>query len=233
MIDRRSVLLGCASIALTGSVVSARPAGAQAEISGAVRIIERDGPLIRDLGNAVVYLEAVGTPPFAGASRDTEVVNMKNREFMPHVQIVRAGGAVAYPNKDPFSHNVFSNTALGAFDLGLYRTGFSRAASFKRPGVYAVYCNIHARMVSMVIAVPTPYVTRANANGAFALHGVPPGTYRLHVWHERAPEVQQTVAVSSAGISGITATLDARNYLPAPHLDKFGNPYASTRADRY
>lgn len=215
------------------AIVCSVPASAQSVVGGTVRIIERGTKATRDLSDAVVYLDGDGVSARAGTPMDNAAVNMKGREFVPHVQIVRVGGTVAYPNKDPFSHNVFSNSALGAFDLGLYRTGASRVTPFSRVGVYAVYCNIHARMVNFVLALNTPYVTRVNSNGSFVLKGVPAGTYRLHVWHERAAESVQTLTVSPAGVDGLAIALDARSYTPAAHPDKFGKPYAATRADRY
>ncbi|MEQ1691758.1 MAG: methylamine utilization protein [Gemmatimonas sp.] len=224
---RIAIAVWCATLALANRV------SAQGAVAGTVAIVERGSKSSKDLAEAVVYLMADRVTARAGSAIDNAVVNMTGREFVPHVQIVRAGGSVAYPNKDPFSHNVFSNTALGAFDLGLYRSGASRAAVFARPGVYAIYCNIHARMVNFVLAVNTPYVARVNKHGAFQLSGVPAGTYRLHVWHERAAESVQTVSVLPNGLVGLKVTLDARSYAPVPHPDKFGKPYASTRADRY
>lgn len=215
------------------ATVIAVPAGAQSNVAGSVRIIERGTKSTKDLGDAVVYLDGDGVNARAGSGMDNAAVNMKGREFVPHVQIVRVGGTVAYPNKDPFSHNVFSNSALGAFDLGLYRTGASRGTPFTRVGVYAVYCNIHARMVNFVLALNTPYVARVSSNGSFVLKGVPAGTYKLHVWHERATEAVQTLTVAPTGVDGLAIQLDARSYTPAPHPDKFGKPYAATRADRY
>ncbi|HYW49156.1 MAG TPA: hypothetical protein VE861_01050 [Gemmatimonadaceae bacterium] len=142
------------------------------------------------------------------------------------------GGAVKFPNQDPFSHNVFSNAEIGRFDLGLYRRRDTRSATFRQSGVYAVYCNIHPRMASYVVAVPGPHVTRATPSGTFTLRGVAPGRYVLRVWHERAPELAQTIVVS-ASTPPVALTLDARGYVPGPHLNKFGQPYATTRADRY
>lgn len=220
-------------LAMASSRVRAQTAAGGAAVSGTVHMIERGGKSSKDLEDAVAFLENDGVNVRAGSGMDNAAVNMKGREFVPHVQIVRAGGTVSYPNKDPFSHNVFSNSALGAFDLGLYRTGSSRGTPFPRAGVYAVYCNIHARMVNFVLALNTPYVARVAANGAFQIKGVPPGTYRLHVWHERATEIVEQVSVSPAGVSGLTISLDARSYTPTPHADKFGKPYAATRADRY
>lgn len=218
---------------LSSAAVWPHAGQAQGAVRGTVRILERGSQASKDLADAVVYLDGDGVSARAGSALDNVTVNMKGREFVPHVQIVRAGGVVAYPNKDPFSHNVFSNSALGAFDLGLYRTGASRATPFTRAGVYAVYCNIHARMVNFVLAVNTPYVARVSRDGTFQLPGVPAGTYRLHVWHERAAEAVQTISVTSSGLDGLVLSLDARSYTPAPHPDKFGKAYAATRADRY
>lgn len=209
------------------------PAHAQGVVSGTVSMLERGAKSSKDLAEAVVYLVRDGMVAKTGSSIDNVLVDMKGREFVPHVQIVRAGGRVSYPNQDPFSHNVFSNSALGAFDLGLYRTGTSRAAPFVRAGVYAVYCNIHARMVNFVLAVNTPYVARVAKNGSFQLAGVPAGVYRVHVWHERAVELEQEVTVAPTGLAGVMLALDARSYAAVPHPDKFGRAYASTRADRY
>jgi len=213
--------------------IVAAPLRAQGTVAGTVRILERGAKASKDLTNAIVYLEGDGGTLRAGSALDNANVDMKGREFVPHVQIVRAGGSVGYPNKDPFSHNVFSNSALGAFDLGLYRTGASRATVFPKAGVYEVYCNIHARMVNFVIAVNTPWVTRVNADGTFQIKGVPAGTYRMHVWHERGSESVQTVTIGGVGVGGMAIALDARTFTAAPHPDKFGKAYAATRADRY
>ncbi len=205
---------------------------AQGAVRGQIRLIDRPGVSAGSLRDVVLSLEPE-RPTSAPAWLSKVSVGMKQREFEPHVQIVAAGGSVAYPNQDPFSHNVFSNSSLGAFDLGLYRSGKTRAATFTSPGVYAVYCNIHARMVNYVIAVRTPYVTRAQGNGTFAIERVPAGNYTLRVWHERASEHVEVLRVPAEGLASVTLALDARGYTPSAHTNKFGQPYAATRADRY
>jgi plastocyanin len=229
----RRVSNAIAALVVCSGLAVATAARAQGTVSGTVRILEKGTLSTKDLADAVVFVDGEGITARAGTSLDNPNVDMKGREFVPHVQIVRAGSSVGYPNKDPFSHNVFSNSALGAFDLGLYRTGATRAAPFPKGGVYAIYCNIHARMVNFVVAVNTPYVTRVNADGTFILRGVPPGSYKLHVWHERAPELVQPIVVSPVGTESLTIALDARSYKSTAHLDKLGKPYATTRADRY
>ena len=230
-------LARCAVLAL-GIVGGAAPARAQSgTVAGQLRVVDRPGEASHDLGDAVVWLEAPRRIVFpataSGAALTSGTIVMRGREFIPHVRVVRAGGTVAFPNDDPFSHNVFSNTTLGGFDLGLYRSGTSRSATFERPGVYPIYCNIHHRMVSFVVAVPTPWATQPDAGGHFVLSGVPAGTYVLHAWHERTGEVHENVEVRPDAPAAVQLTLDARAYVPAPHLNKFGLPYTATRADRY
>lgn len=223
-----------ASVALLLLCAATRTTEAQGPVRGRIMLLERAGAAQHDVGNTVVYLEAPGR-----VARDTKEalatadIDMRHREFDPHVQIVRVGGTVSFPNSDPFSHNVFSNSALGAFDLGLYRSGVTRDMTFPRAGVYAIYCNIHARMVSFVVAVPTPWVAEASNDGQFVIASVPAGAYKLHVWHERSPEFVQELLVGPAGAGGLAVTLDARGYVAKPHPNKFGSTYAMTRADRY
>ena len=209
-------------------------AAAQASVRGAVSLVERTSAAPGDLRAAVVWL--VERDSGAPAARDagTATIAMRDREFLPHVLRVPVGSSVAFPNQDPFSHNVFSNAALGPFDLGLFRRGVTRAATFARPGVYPIYCNIHSKMVTFVVAVPTRWATQPAADGSFAFEGVPPGRYAVHAWHERGgAELVQELTVPAGGVAGLRLAIDARAYVAAPHLNKFGRPYALTRTDRY
>jgi plastocyanin len=216
-------------------LTAARAAG-QGTISGVVSLEERPGAERGDVRGAVVYLESLGRviPATDVPSMRVGAIAMRGREFRPHVRVVMAGGSVAFPNEDPFRHNVFSNAELGPFDLGLYPRGATRAAPFARPGVYPIYCNIHSRMVSFVVAVPTRWATQPEENGSFIFQGVPAGAYVLHAWHERATsELTREISVSAAGLTDLRLTIDARSYVPAPHLNKFGRPYSLIRSDRY
>lgn len=208
-------------------------AHAQSSVSGRVTLLESSKKGPNDIGTSVVWLVPVG---FTDNRMDTiprmASVAMRGREFLPHVRVVAVGGSVEYPNQDPFSHNVFSNTDLGRFDLGLYPRKKTRSTTVANTGVYAVYCNIHARMSNFIIAVPTRHVVQVDKSGAFVLKDVPPGTYELHAWHERASEKESRIVVGSTDQT-VSVTLDARGFVPGPHLNKFGQTYPITRADRY
>ncbi len=211
----------------------AAPVGvaAQGAVSGQVSIVERPGARTTDLADAVVWLEPRGGGAPVAHSR-TQIV-MESREFVPRVRVVPAGSAVGFPNQDPFRHNVFSKAGPSEFDLGLYGRGESKDARVDRAGVYPVFCNIHAKMVAFIVAVPTPYVSQPNPDGRFSIAGVPAGTYTMHAWHDRGGEQTSEVTVAADGRSDVTVQLDARGYRPAAHKNKFGQEYTNAGRDRY
>jgi plastocyanin len=225
------------SLAAAGMlVIAASSAAAQGVVSGTLSLEERAGADRGDIRGAVIYLEPRerAIPVNDVPSMRSRVIAMHGREFRPHVTIVLAGGSVSFPNEDPFSHNVFSNVDLGPFDLGLYRRGATRTATFARPGVYPIYCNIHSMMVSFVVAVPSPWATQPDEAGQFSLQGVPAGRYVIHAWHEHgAREVTRDLVVPESGVDALQLRIDARTYVEGPHLNKFGRPYALMRDDRY
>ena len=71
------------------------PMHAQGTVSGSVHLLERGTKSAKDIDDAVVFLDADGGSVRPGNVVEGAVVNMKGREFAPHVQIVRVGGTVA------------------------------------------------------------------------------------------------------------------------------------------
>ena len=66
------------------------------------------------------------------------------------------------------------------------------------------------------------WYTQPGADGSFEIAGVPPGTYTIHVWHERAPEVTREITVPAGGSSGLSLSLDASGFRLTQHNNKYG-----------
>lgn len=229
------IILGSAALAGTMWLAPAARAGAQdaGTVSGQVTIKERDGDTTEDLGNVVVYLEPMGASAHPRQpSPVNSVINLHGRQFQPRVRVVTPGSTVEFPNDDPFSHNVFSKMN-GGFDTGVYGRGKTRDNEFTEAGIYPLYCNIHPRMTGFVIALATPYYAQAASDGRFTIVRVPAGTYRMHVWHDRAAEQTTTITVPSATTANMRIDLDARGYRYVQHKNKFGKDYTSASGDRY
>lgn len=153
----------------------------------------------------------------------------KNKAFQPHLLVVPLGSTVAFPNLDPFFHNVFSQFNGKRFDLGLYEAGSTKDVRFNHEGISYIFCNIHPEMSAVIITLDTPWYASAAGSRAITLHDVPAGTYSLHVWAEGADARQleslmRTVRINpeqnDLGVIRITVGEES----PA-HKNKFGQNY--------
>jgi len=152
-----------------------------------------------------------------------------NKSFEPHVLVVPVGSVVQFPNRDPFFHNVFSLFEGKRFDLGLYEAGSTRNVSFDRPGISYIFCNIHAEMSAVVIALDTPYFSISNRKGELVIPHVPPGRYMMRTWYETAlmesldamtREISVTENSSTLGVLEVPASMPA-----SAHKNKYGMDY--------
>ena len=122
-------------------------------------------------------------------------IDQKNKRFVPHILVVPTGSTVSFPNRDNIFHNVFAVFEAKTFDLGMYPKGQSREVTFDKAGIVSVLCNMHSGMSAYVVVVDSPYFTKTDKKGAFKLD-VPPGTYRIHAWHESGKRASRALTVS-------------------------------------
>jgi len=208
------------------------PVARTVEVSGRIVILEKDNKPSPDLGDAVLYLEGSGLT-VAVARPVTVEIAITDKAYAPHVLVVPVGSAVRFPNHDPFNHNVFSQSEPNQFDLGLYGRGEAKSQTFANPGLVRVYCNVHPRMVAYIQVMGNRYYAQPGADGSFTMANVPPGQYRLHVWHERVPAEVVTDITAGSG-DALQITLDARGYRWEPHRNKYGKNYPTNAGrERY
>jgi plastocyanin len=194
---------------------------------------------VRAGGNVVLWLtptagDALSGFPVPPGSAHPRLVQ-HNKSFEPHVLIVPVGSVVEFPNRDPFFHNVFSLFDGKRFDLGLYEAGSSRNVVFDKPGVSYIFCNIHAEMSAVVVALNTPYYGISDQRGQLTISGVPAGRYTLHIWYDEAsPEALNTmtreVTISADAASLGTLHLPAAN-IPQEHTNLYGHDYPPPHPD--
>jgi len=198
----------------------------------------RNGHRLKDASQAVVWLNPVAgatlETPRQDASKIPQLVQ-KNKSFQPSLLVIPVGGKVEFPNHDPFFHNVFSLFEGKRFDLGLYESGTSRFVQFDKPGISYIFCNIHAEMSAVIIALNTPYYAISNARGEISIPNVPPGRYELQVFHSSVPPenlqtVTREITVASGGTSLGTLTLTESD-LEVTHKNKYGRDYDNPNPD--
>lgn len=187
-----------------------------------------------DYSGVVVALQAVGEPVPAPVKHVTMV--QKNKTFLPHVLPVLVGSIVDFPNYDPIYHNAFSSYSGQVFDVGLYPPGGTRSVRFNRPGVVRVFCNIHPSMSAVILVLNTPWFATTAKDGSFRLD-VPPGTYDMTVFHERATaqtlqNLSQRILVTNEGARVKPIEVSEAGYILAPHKNKYGADYAPQPDDK-
>ena len=158
-----------------------------------------------------------------------------NKTFEPHVLVVPVGAVVAFPNRDPFFHNVFSLFEGKRFDLGLYEAGTTRDVHFDKPGISYIFCNIHPEMSAVVIALDTPYYGISDARGQVVIANVPSGKYTLRVWYEATPPETLKAMTREVTVSEASSTLGVLRLteanLSTAHKNLYGRDYDSPAPD--
>jgi len=200
-------------------------------LHGPVRLREKDGRLRASLKDCVAILEPVeASLPPAGPSKALTIRTV-GKQFLPRVSIATPGTEVAFPNLDHILHNVFSVTQGNRFDTGHYRPGDSPKVKVTGPGLVKLYCNVHHQMNAFLWVVTTPFAQLLEGQAGVRFDQVPPGTYRLRLWHPEAGEKAWVLTVGS-GLS--TGAWDLNLSLPAvePHKNKFGRDYPPPEDDR-
>lgn len=204
----------------------------QARLKAQVQLT-KNGHRLKDASKAVVWLTPIGEsidPPKQDPSAIPQLVQ-KNKSFQPPLIVIPVGGKVEFPNHDPFFHNVFSLFDGKRFDLGLYESGTTRFVKFDQPGVSFIFCNIHAQMSAVVIAVATPYYAISDSHGDLTLPDLPPGRYEMQIFHSAvAPEklaAQSREITVAPGETTIGTFSFAVSDVELAHKNKYGRDYDS------
>lgn len=189
---------------------------------------------VQDDSNVAVWLTPLDrTSPHPSGPVSSEKppqLVQRHKTFEPHVLIVPVGALLEFPNKDPFFHNIFSLYDGKRFDLGLYEAGTTRSVTFDRPGVSFLFCNIHAEMSAVVVAVDTPYFGVSDRFGNVLILNIPDGRYQLHVWYERSlPEelkgLTRVVAISDSSRNLEQIRVQMNPNFTSNHKNKYGLDY--------
>jgi plastocyanin len=157
-----------------------------------------------ELNNVVIFfsdLPAAKTAPVRAS------IAQKDEQFTPHMVAINAGSSVAFPNEDPFFHNVFSLSRGAAFNLGRYPSGSSRSKTFNRAGIVKVFCEIHSHMSAVIRVFDHDWFTVPAEDGSFAIDNVPAGDHTLVAWHERIGERRDRVTIRPGAATTINFTL--------------------------
>jgi plastocyanin len=139
---------------------------------------------------AFVFLDGVPSTE-KPRPRESLLVDQKNCQYAPHSLIVPAGSKIEITNSDPILHNVQGHQVTDQGQQTLFniaqpvRGQRTTVETSLTPGIVFLTCEAgHPWMSGYVFVANHPYVTVTRDDGEFVIEGVPPGTYRIKMWHE-------------------------------------------------
>ncbi len=202
---RLLLLLSCLAFSaaeagvIRGVVRLATPPG-KARVSAAVQARARraESATVRE---AVVYLEEIPEKVAKKLAEKDSVARMGQAfgRFIPGTLAVPAGATVAFENHDRVYHNAFSVSAAKKFDVGKIAPRGSRTVTFERPGEVKLFCDIDPEETGFVFVTPNRAFVQPDTSGAFAFPKLPPGKYKVRVWHPSRARSSREVEMPKKG----------------------------------
>lgn len=182
----------------TVTLTGAMPSLAAMTVAKDEKLCGRSKPSPRLVVNAqgvvqygVVYLEEIRSGKRMDLSTKA-ILDQRSCIYEPHIVLVPANGTLEIVNSDPILHNVHTyNLQKGlttVFNIAQpirgQRTPLPTSA-LDGPGFYRATCDAgHPWMSAYIVLMDHPYYTVTDEKGEYVLNSVPPGTYRLVMWHE-------------------------------------------------
>jgi hypothetical protein len=212
-----------------------------------------EGGAFRDV---VVYLEGIEKGK-SFSSFPVPRIEAKDCRFLPFTTVVREKQNVVVVNMDPVMHDIqaYETSQLGPrvlfnlplpmnpqhprdlkdkSDAALYHKHLAGEPMKQLVGmskgrqVFVMQCGFHAYMESWGLAVENPYYALTDEHGRFEIGDIPPGTYKLIVWHPYIGGArEQTITIPPKG----QAKADVR--IPAPTGRLYANQMVDHPYSRY
>ena len=159
-----------------------------------------DSEMVSENGGVQFAFVSVSNAPAGDYPVPAEkaVLDQRGCMYSPHVLGMRTGQDLEIVNGDPTTHNVRSfSKANKVFNIGQPKDTAPRIKKFdKAENEIKMKCDVHPWMQSYIFAMEHPFFAVTDAEGAFAIPGLPAGTYTLSVWHERYGKQELQVTVS-------------------------------------
>jgi len=173
------------------------------------------------LQDVVVAIEGVKAgKPFTPVTAN---IRSKDCQFLPFLNIVQNHGTVTMTNEDPLLHNSqIYQSDKGNIILNVPMAPDSKSTQTvvfeKHHHIYQMICGMHEFMQTWGFSVDNPYYARADQDGRFTIDGIPPGTYKVIVWHVHVPPIEQEITVAPNSNTTLNVTVDAAQ-VKLPHYE--------------
>lgn len=152
-----------------------------------VQVTEANGIPVKDVVLTLTPLLPLETPPTR--PEKPAIMNQIDKQFAPHVLVVRSGTDISFPNADNLFHHVYSFSPTKQFELKLYKEFTADPLRFEQAGIVDIGCNIHDWMLGYIVVSDSPFYGKTNEEGILDIT-LPVGEYDIMTWHPQLPELR-------------------------------------------
>ncbi|HEY2967344.1 MAG TPA: carboxypeptidase regulatory-like domain-containing protein [Casimicrobiaceae bacterium] len=163
----------------------------------------------KELRNAVVWLENPPANAVAPAQAEKVEMDQNGCVFIPRVVVIPVGGTVDFLNSDRLLHNIHSAPKLNAAFNRTQPKSRTIPITFDKPEIVHINCELHSWMSAWVVVAAHSFYAVTGADGQFTFDNLPPGQYKLQVWHERLGTVPANVTVGDQPAARVTVEMKA------------------------
>jgi hypothetical protein len=148
----------------------------------------------RGLKNVVIRIEGIEK----GKKGEDPVIFLENMNcrFVPHVQAGMVGNSYHIQNLDPILHsNHLRQNGQTILNVAMPPDGRSIKKPMQESGMIKATCDAHSFMTGTIFVADNPYYAVTDRDGKFTITQIPPGKYRLSIWHEALPAQERLVII--------------------------------------
>ncbi|MEK6622071.1 MAG: hypothetical protein AABZ13_06275 [Planctomycetota bacterium] len=131
------------------------------------------------------------------------VIDQQKNNFIPRVTAILTGTLVDILNGDQELHTVHTKTTRNQpFNHGAnYKMRITK--TFEYPETIKLTCDIHKKSYAWIVVLDNPYFDVTDRNGYFEICDIPPGAYKLQVWHEELGNLEKEVTIHPKEITKV------------------------------
>lgn len=159
--------------------------------------------------NVIVYLAGYAQNNPSNGTNGAIIVDQRDCEFVPRIQIARSGVPLILKNSDPILHVVridLMSSTNGPRTLLRTATPYAgyekvyQVLNFREPTLLQLTSgNGHEWMAAYIAIMPHSWAAITDENGRFTLHNVPAGAHKIYAWHEALGTLVHEVHLNGEG----------------------------------
>ncbi|MGE5849944.1 MAG: hypothetical protein ACM362_07450 [Candidatus Methylomirabilota bacterium] len=158
-----------------------------------------------DKGLANVVVTVMGAKGGKLASQKA-TLDQKGCKYTPRVVVVPTTGQLDILNSDGILHNIHTeSTANPSFNKAQPKFKKVLTEKFTKPEIIKATCDAHGWMKGWIVVTDHPFVAVTDEKGNFTIKDVPPGSYKVEIWHETLGKQVKEVSIKAKEEAKLTA----------------------------